>query len=117
MAFLNEALAIFTTASDSVPLDRIKLLHVRAALYTRMGDWQLAMTDMKDAISLADRDTELDPTLRAVLLEDYAKLLRKNHQRREARAVEARINAIRTHSLGNSLVDVSELAASSKTGR
>jgi hypothetical protein len=114
---LDQALSIFTMSPESVPLDRIKLLHVRAAVYARRGNWQRAGEAMEKAISLADHDASLDSEIRKSLLDDYAKLLRNNRQGRQARSIEARAAAVRTSSVSNSLVDVTELVSRPKAVR
>ena len=53
---LDRALAIFSRAQEAVPMDRIKLLHVRGVLQARQGDWQGAEKDLHDALWMADRE-------------------------------------------------------------
>jgi hypothetical protein len=60
-----------------VSLDHIKLHRVRAALHARQSKWQAAENDMRQAISLADREEVMDVRVRARILEDYATVLRK----------------------------------------
>jgi hypothetical protein len=51
------------------------------------------------------------------LLTNYAYVLRKNHQGREARTIEARAAALQTHELTNGVVDLSELLAKPRTDK
>jgi tetratricopeptide (TPR) repeat protein len=107
---LDRALEIFNTAPDTVPLDRIKLLYLRAALHAMQGEWQKAQEELRDAISIADQEKGLDPAYYSCLLANYAQVLRKNHRRREARPIEARAAALRGHRATEGLVDVTELS-------
>jgi len=110
---MDRALAIFSQAKDAVPMDRIKLLHVRGVLHARKGEWQEAELDLRDAISLADRESIDSATLR-LLLTSYAVILRKNHRGREARSIEARIAALgRDHAMED-VVDVTNLVPKPK---
>ena len=114
---LDRALAIVTSAKDTVPMDRIKLFSSRAELHVRQGEWREAEADLGSAISTADRDTRLDPAVLKSLLANYAHVLRKNHRGREARTIEARAAALKTHELTNGVVDVSELLAKPKVSK
>jgi tetratricopeptide (TPR) repeat protein len=114
---LDRALSIVTSAKDAVPMDRIKLLTSRAELHVRQAEWRQAEADLGSAISTADRDTRMDPTLLKSLLANYAHVLRKNHRGREARTIEARAAALKTHELTNGVVDLSELVAKSRTDK
>lgn len=64
--------------------------------------------------SIADQQ-QVPPDFHCRLLADYARVLRKNHHRREARSVEARAAAERGYRAADVLVDVSEF--SSEDGR
>ena len=108
---LDRALAIVNSAQDTIPMDRVKFLGVRAALYARQGKWQAAGEDLRSAISLADRDTRLDPAELKTLLLNYVYVLRKTHRKKEARSVEARAAAIHGPALRNAIVDVTELVS------
>jgi hypothetical protein len=111
---LDRALAILNAASDTVPWDRIKELYLRAVLYAREGKLQNAEEELKGAISLANQEKGLDPAFYSNLLANYANVLRKNHQRREARAIEARAAGLRGYRVAGGMVDVSELSVNSK---
>jgi tetratricopeptide (TPR) repeat protein len=113
---LDRALAIVTSAKDAVPMDRIKLFRARAALHVRQGEWRQAEADLGSAVSMADRDTRLDPAVLKSLLAEYAHVLRKNHRGREARTIEARA-AAQTHGLTDGVVDASELFPKPKVSR
>ena len=114
---LDRALAIITSAKDAVPMDRIKLFRARAELHVRQGEWRQAEADLGSAVSMADRDTRLDPAVLKSLLADYAHALRKNHRGREARTIEARAAALQTHGLTDGVVDSSELFAKPKVSK
>jgi tetratricopeptide (TPR) repeat protein len=114
---LDRVLAILDTAKDAVPMDRIKLFRARAELHARQGEWREAEADLGSAISTADRDTRMDPAVLKSLLANYALVLRKNHRGREARTIEARAAALKTHELTNGVVDISELLAKPKTAK
>jgi tetratricopeptide (TPR) repeat protein len=112
---LNRAWALFTSAEDTVAMDRIKLLNNRAALHAKQGQWREAGEDLGLCISMVDREAHVDPVAVATLLANYAAALRKNHRKREARAIEVRAAALRGHPATDALVDVTELLAESKT--
>jgi tetratricopeptide (TPR) repeat protein len=111
---LNEALAIFERAPDAVPSDCIDLLHTRGVLCARQGEWGAAVQDLAAALSIADRESRMDPTALRSLLIDYRAVLRKNHRRREARSIETRIAALGRAPEDRELVDVTDLLARPK---
>jgi hypothetical protein len=90
---------------------------LQAALHARQGNWQKAREDLENAVSMADHEEGLDPGLRASLLHSYARVLRKNHQRREAHLIEARAAATQGYWVTNALVDVTELSDKPKAAK
>ena len=106
---LNRAFAIVNSAKDAIPMDLVNLYGARASLHARQQRWQAAEEDLKSAISIADRDTRLDPAELKRLLVNYVYVLRKTHRKKEARSVEARAAAIHGPALRNAIVDVTEL--------
>jgi tetratricopeptide (TPR) repeat protein len=110
---LDRALAIFNAGKDTVAMDRIKLLNLRATLNARQGQWPEAEQDLRLSMSIIDRQPQVDPVVVAALLANYAVALRKTHRQREARSIEARVDALRANSVRNALVDVTELSTQS----
>lgn len=110
---LDRALGIFTSAKDAVPMDRFKLLEVRAVMHAWRHEWSTAEQDLRDAVAMVDSLPGLDPSFLVRVLADYAYVLRKNHHKREARSIEARATGLHSQSI-TSLVDASELRAHSK---
>ncbi|MFL6352680.1 MAG: tetratricopeptide repeat protein [Bryobacteraceae bacterium] len=110
---LDRALAIFTADKDTVAMDRIKLLNLRAGLHARQGQWRKAGQDLREGVLIIDREPHVDPVTVAALLANYAVALRKTHQKGEARSVEARARALRAPAVRKALVDVTELFAES----
>jgi tetratricopeptide (TPR) repeat protein len=110
---LDRALVIFTADKDTVAMDRVKLLNLRAALHARQGQWREAEQELRQGVMIIDRQPQVDPVTVAALLANYAVALRKTHQREEARSVEARARALPAHPVRNALVDVTELFAES----
>lgn len=92
---LDRSMAIVTRAKDAVAMDRIKLFNARAELHIRRGELREAEADLDAAISAAGRDARLDPAVLKSLLVAYARVLRKNRRRKEARSIEARAAALR----------------------
>src|SRR5262249_54549096 len=111
---LDRALAIFSSAKDAVPIDRMKVLHCRGALHARQGDWRGAEQDFHDALSIADQEPWVDPVALRLLLTDYAYLLRRNHHGREARSLEARAAAIHLDPASSTTIDVTDLLPKGK---
>jgi tetratricopeptide (TPR) repeat protein len=114
---LDRSFAIFSRAKDAVPMDRIKLLNVRGVLQSRQGDWSGAEQDLRDALSIADRELWVDPFALRVLLNNYAAVLRRNHHRREARSIERRAAKIQIDGATNSIVDITDLLPKDKPSR
>lgn len=106
---LDQALAIYDRADDAVPVDLMKFLALRAVLHARLGEWQQSEADLRDALSMADRQPSVDPALLRVLLVNYSYVLRKNHHRREARVVEGRSAALPAGGSAAAVVDVTDL--------
>jgi tetratricopeptide (TPR) repeat protein len=114
---LDRAITIAKSAKDIVPMDRIKLLHARALLHCRQGEWKEAEQDLRAAIEMSVSLARLDPVLLKSLLTNYAAMLRKVHRGKEARSIEARAATLQTDGLTNGIVDVSELLAQPKPGK
>jgi tetratricopeptide (TPR) repeat protein len=114
---LDRAFAIFTLAKDAAPMDRVKLLHVQGGLHYWQGEWQEAEEALHEAVSIADSVPRMVPAARAVLLAEYAMVLRKNHHRREARLIEERLAVLRRTSATGTVVDVTELLAKPKPAK
>jgi tetratricopeptide (TPR) repeat protein len=112
---LDRAFAIFSRAPDAAPMDRIKLLAVRGVLQARQGVWQAAEQDLRDALSMADREPWVDPLALRFLLTNYAAVLRRNHHGREARPIEARAAAIQIDRTRAALVDITDLLPKTKS--
>lgn len=108
---LDRAFAIVNSAKDTIPMDLVNILSVRAALYAWLGRWQSAEEDLKSAISIVDRDTRLDTDALKRLLVNYAYVLRKIRRPKEARSIEARAEALQTPGWKNAIVDVTELVS------
>jgi len=112
---LDRAGTALDSASDAVPMDRIKLLNTRAAVHGDMGRWPDACEDLAAAVSLADSASGNSAIQQSGLLANYALVLRKNRRSREARQIESRASELNATSLGNALVDKSELLAKTNT--
>jgi tetratricopeptide (TPR) repeat protein len=109
---LDRALAIYMRAKDAVSMDHIKFLDLRAVLHARLGEWQQSEQDLRDALSMVDREPSIDPALVRSLLGNYARVLRRNHRRREARSIEARAAALPENHAAAAVVDFTELRGS-----
>jgi tetratricopeptide (TPR) repeat protein len=105
---LDRGLEIFARAKDSVPMDRIKLLNLRAVLHVREGEWLDAERDLSDAVSMAELESQEDSAAFASLLTNYAHVLRRNHHAREARTVESRASALGGKQTRDLVVDVTD---------
>jgi hypothetical protein len=90
-------------------MDRIRLLHIRAALHARDGEWRESEQKYAQALAMAEQESRADPALLRSLLTNYAIVLRKTHRGREARSFEKRAAALRGYPATNALVDVTEL--------
>jgi tetratricopeptide (TPR) repeat protein len=110
---LDRAMTIINAAKDTVAMDRILLLATRGVLHARQRQWLDAEPDMREALSIADREKVPDSML-AKLLPDYAMVLRKIHRRKEARSIEARAAAFCNRPGADALVDVTDLSAESR---
>jgi tetratricopeptide (TPR) repeat protein len=104
-----QASAIFNVAKDTVPLDLIDFLNLRANLHVNLREWPEADSDLTRALRLARDQPSLDPLILELLFRNYAIVLRNTHRKREAHEFEARAAALHTHS--GAVVDVSELLA------
>ncbi|HXK02180.1 MAG TPA: tetratricopeptide repeat protein [Verrucomicrobiae bacterium] len=106
---LDRGLGIFVRAKDSAPMDRIKLLNLRAVLHVRQGEWLDAERDLSNAVSMAERESQENSGAFVSLLTNYARVLRRNHHRREARTIEGRAAVLDAKRAKDGVVDVSEL--------
>ena len=106
---VDRAFSIFSGSRESLPMDIIKLLNLRAVLDARQSRWNEAEVSLRDAISMADREQSLDSVALSSLLTNYAQILRKNHQGREARSIDGRIAVLRRILAKDAVVDVNDL--------
>jgi len=111
---LDAAFAIFSSAKDAGPMDRIKVLHCMGTLHARQGNWREAAQNFHDALGMADQEPWVDPVALRSLLTSYAYVLRRNHRRREARSMEARAAALHTATSRSAVVDVTDLLTKAK---
>lgn len=102
---------IFTEASDVYLLDRIRLYQIRSQLRIERQQWHLAEADLRSAVNLAGDRPPIAGQAFERLLSDYAFVLRKNHHRQEAKAVEAQIGEVHNQTPSAAVVDLAELAA------
>ncbi len=112
---LDEALAILEHAPDASPWDRIKVLYTRGLLGVRQGKWIQAEQDLANALSIADHQARVEPTILRYLLINYAAVLQKNHRRREARSIARRAAALDSAPEDGNVVNVADLLARKKT--
>lgn len=111
---LDRALGIVAVAENAHPLDRINLLNTRASAHARQGEWLEAQEKLRLAVALAEGAGVTDPALLRSVLKNYAIALRKNHHRREARAIENQVSALRADPGTVAVVDVHELSSDLK---
>jgi tetratricopeptide (TPR) repeat protein len=112
---LNEAFAILERAPDATPWDRINLLRVRGALYARQGEWTQAEQDFANALSTAEAEPQVDPTILKSMLIDYATVLKKVHRQREAQTIARRAATLRSAPEDGNVVDVADLLAGKRS--
>jgi hypothetical protein len=77
-------------------------------------DWGLAQDDLRDALSMIDREPFADPLVLRSILSKYSRVLRKTHHGREARSIEARAAVLPTDLTTAAVVDVTDLRAPAK---
>ena len=107
---LDRAWAIAISARDAVPMDKVNILLMRAALHARQKNWQTAEEDLRSAISLARLHAQMDPVESKRMLIDFADVLRKLHRTKEARSIEVQAAAIRVPDSAKAVVDVTKLS-------
>jgi tetratricopeptide (TPR) repeat protein len=106
---LDNVSDIYSRAKDVVPMDHIKFLDLRGVLHSRLGEWELAGNDLRDALSMADREPPIDPLILRSILNNYSQVLRKTHHGREARAIESRAAALGKDNGNLPIVDWTDL--------
>jgi tetratricopeptide (TPR) repeat protein len=111
---LERAYAIIVQVPDATPFDRIYLLDTRGILHARLGKWKEAEEELRLALSIADEQPQMGPSALLTLLRNYSGVLRKNHRRQEAKAIDARIAALQRGAKPPAAVDVTELLEKSK---
>jgi hypothetical protein len=85
--------------------------------HSEQREWPKAEQDLHEAVSLADLELRMAPAARAILLAEYARVLRKNHHGREARSIEERLRSLKRDSTIDAVVDVTELLAKPKPAK
>jgi tetratricopeptide (TPR) repeat protein len=106
---LDRALVIHERATDALPIDRATYLSLRGVLHARLGEWRQSEQDLRDALSLADRQPYVEAEVLRSILANYSLALRMNHHRREARSIEARKAALPTNRGAAAVVDSTQL--------
>jgi tetratricopeptide (TPR) repeat protein len=114
---LDRASSVLSHAQAIAPMDRIKHLNIRGVLKSRQGDWGGAERDLRDALSMAEREQWVEPFLLRSILESYAAVLRRTHRRQDARSIEARAAAIQIDRTNSSVVDITELLSKVKPAK
>jgi len=109
---LEEARAVLNDAPEAAPSDHLKVLRLRAAVERRQGEWRRAGEDLEQAINLTLAQREPDSGLLAALMRDYAEVLRREHRRREANAIEKKLAALPSVFEANAVVDATQLRQS-----
>ena len=112
---INLAQSIANASKNIAPRDRINILVARATINAQRKIWPTAAEDLRSALLIADNNVGLNPSDLKIVLANFGYVLRKNHQGKEARAVEARAASMHPNPLTNAIVDVSELVNKSKT--
>jgi len=79
--------------------------------HARQGEWPEAQEKLRLAMAIAEGAGVSEPIVLRSLLNNYATALRKNHHRKEARAIESRISALPRDPAANAVIDVRELSA------
>ena len=74
---------------------------------------EVAQDDLRDALSMVDREPFVDPVVLRPIL-NYSQVLRKNHNGRDARSVAAREAALPTDRTTAAVVDLTDLPAPAK---
>lgn len=106
---VETALSRLNTAESAAPLYRIKLLKVRAVVWTRMERWLDAEKDLAEAISLCRGQADLDGTELQPIVLNYARVLRRLH-RKDAKTIESWAVSLRgPHPAWSNIVDLTEL--------
>jgi tetratricopeptide (TPR) repeat protein len=108
---LDRALATLAVAENTLPLDRIKLLHARAVAHARQGEWPETEEKLRLAIAIAGGAGVSESLLLRSPLNNYAIALRKNHHRKEACAAESRASTLPGDPAAGAIIDVRELSA------
>jgi len=114
---LDEALSVLEHAPDAVAWDRAKLLNTRGVLWARQRDWGKAEQDLAHALAIADSEPRADSSEVRPLLVAYRDVLRKDHRRSDARAIQNRITALGGDSGTAGPVDVAELLPQPRSQR
>lgn len=107
---LDRAFEIFDRSKDSVPMDYIKALNSRGAVSAQTGQWTEAQRELKQAVALANGQPHISTVMMASLLKNFAVVLRKTGQRREARVVMTQLRNLRIdRTQAAAIIDITEL--------
>src|SRR5690348_16143556 len=108
---LDRGLAILGVAENALPVDRIKLLNLRAVAHARQGEWPQAQEKLRQAIAIAEGAGVSKSLVLRPVLNNYAVALRKNHHRKESRAIESRLSALPRDPVAGAVTDIRELSS------
>jgi tetratricopeptide (TPR) repeat protein len=106
---IYRALDTFSADPNALPMERIKVHSLLGFLHSRKKEWPEAVEEFGTALSIADREPWLHPSLLRLVLSSYAEVLRKSHHRQEARSIETRMAALPRDRTTEFVVDVNEL--------
>jgi hypothetical protein len=77
-------------------------------LYAKQGRWQAAAELLPHALEIADAGTGIGTVARRRLYDTYAQVLRRSGQKREAKALQARADALLPPDTSSMTVDAGE---------
>ncbi len=107
---LGRAVRLISSAPGATPADIVRVSNQQAFVHARQGRWELACSELNGLVAFGER-SELGGSLLKELYSNYAFTLRKTHQKRAARAIEARAAAISSELPSDAVIDVSAFTA------
>jgi hypothetical protein len=99
---------IAATSKDATDEQRVTVMTNMGVLYSKQGRLPAAAELLRRALKIADAGTGVGATIKRRLYDTYALVLMRSGQRREAKALQARADALLPPDTSSMTVDVGE---------
>ena len=106
----ERARRIADSSKEATDEQRLTIMTNLGVLYAKQGRWQVAAELLPRALEIAEEGTGIGTVARRRFYDTYALVLRRSGQKREAKALQARADALLPPDTSSMVVDAGETA-------